>query len=455
MEKIICDVLVIGGGPSGGVAASIAKMSYPEKDIYVIRDQAEQMVPCAIPYIFGPTLGSSEKNIASCAQAEKLGITPLLGIVERVDIKEKKVYSEKHIISYDKLIFATGSVPFVHHGLRDGLKMEGVFTIPKNKSKIDQLKNYSESRTKIAVVGTGFIGIEVAMEFAEAGKEVTLIGGSRHILKNAFDTELAIEAEKNILAAGITLCTGDYVDSIVGDNAKATGVKLCSGTVIDAEVIVLATGYEANTKLAKEAGLKLNKYNAIEVNEYMRTENESIFAVGDCAARYDFILREPSKVMLASTSAAEGRVAGVSLYQIKYLKGFNGTIAIFSTVIGNKAFSSAGLTEEQAKKANIVTGSFEGMNRHPGTIPGATKQMVKLIAMRNSGRIIGGQIIGGVEAGEMINIIGMMIESKLTIYSLLSLQVSTQPMLTAAPTSYPIVMAAIMIANKLSHQTDI
>jgi pyruvate/2-oxoglutarate dehydrogenase complex dihydrolipoamide dehydrogenase (E3) component len=89
------------------------------------------------------------------------------------------------------------------------------------------------------------------------------------------------------------------------------------------------------------------------------------------------------------------------------------------------------------------------MNRHPATIPGAQKQYVKLIAVRNGGQIIGGQIIGGNETGEMINIIGMMIESNITIYKVMSMQVATQPMLTAAPTNYPIIMAATMIAQKI------
>jgi pyruvate/2-oxoglutarate dehydrogenase complex dihydrolipoamide dehydrogenase (E3) component len=158
--------------------------------------------------------------------------------------------------------------------------------------------------------------------------------------------------------------------------------------------------------------------------------------------------------MLASTSAAEGRVAGSALFSLKYLKGFTGTIAIFSTMIGDTAFSSAGITEDEARRGggDIVVATFSGMNRHPATIPGAQKQVVKLIAVRNGGRIIGGQIIGGNETGEMINIIGLMIEAQLTIYRAMSMQVATQPKLTAAPTNYPIVMAATMIAQKIEHQ---
>jgi pyruvate/2-oxoglutarate dehydrogenase complex dihydrolipoamide dehydrogenase (E3) component len=157
--------------------------------------------------------------------------------------------------------------------------------------------------------------------------------------------------------------------------------------------------------------------------------------------------------MLASTSSAEGRVAGSSLYGLKYIKGFSGTIAIFSTLVGDIAFSSAGVTEDEANEAgmDVVVGTFSGMNRHPATIPGAQKQFVKLVATRHGGQIIGGQIIGGNETGEMINIIGLMIESGESLYRVMSMQVATQPMLTAAPTNYPIVMAAIMAIKEIEN----
>jgi len=453
MEKVNCDVLVIGGGPAGGVSAVTAKMNYTEKEILVIREFEKQLVPCAIPYIFGETLGSSEKDIGSCGAAKEMGISTLLGQVKDIDFTGKIAFTNNEAIHFDKLIFATGSKPFVHDSLRHSLALEGVFTVAKNKELIDKAKEYIDTKTDIVVVGTGFIGVEMAMELASVGKNVTMISGSTHILKGAFDAEIAVQAENILLSAGVTFIGNDRVYEIIdknGDNI-VNAVKLKSGKIVDTDVVVLATGYKPNTELAQKVGLSLGAYGGIWVDEYMRTANHDIFAVGDCSSRRAFITKTASKVMLASTSSAEGRVAGSSLYGIKYIKGFSGTISIFSTMVGNIAFSSAGVTEDEAIESgmDIVVGTFSGMNRHPATIPGAQKQFVKLIATRNGGQIIGGQIVGGNETGEMINIVGLMIEMGLSVYKVMSMQVATQPMLTAAPTNYPIVMAAIMASKKI------
>jgi pyruvate/2-oxoglutarate dehydrogenase complex dihydrolipoamide dehydrogenase (E3) component len=453
MKKVFCDVLVIGGGPAGGVSAVTAKMNYPDKEILVVREFEIQLVPCAIPYIFGETLGCSEKDVASCGMAETMGISTLLGRIERVDIDNKIAFMQGYELCFDKLIFATGSEPFVHSSLKHSLELEGVFTVPKNKTRIDALKAYSDNNEKIVIVGSGFIGIEIAVEFAGNGKDVTVVGGSKHILKNAFDSEIALRAEALMLEHGVKYVGEDRVLEILGEEEGncVSSVELQSGKIIEADVVILATGYEPNTTLAEESGLALGHYGGIWVDEYMRTKNHDIFAVGDCSYRRDFITKEASKVMLASTSSAEGRVAGSSLFGIKYLKGFSGTLAIFSTMLGKTAFSSAGVTEAQAKEAGIdvVIGAFEGLNRHPATIPNAQKQFVKLIVMRHGGQIIGGQVVGGEETGEMINLIGLIIESHFDVYKVMSMQVATQPMLTAAPTSYPVIMAAVMATKMI------
>lgn len=442
MNNIKTDILVIGAGPAGLVAVATASENYPDKRITLIKEFEKGQVPCGIPYVFGKILGDVEKNAMPCG-GDVENISKIVDKVLHVDIQAKVATAVNHTIAFDKLIFATGSIPFVHKNFVDSVALPNVFVIEKSYDEVKRLQEYLADKKKIIVVGTGFIGVEIACELSTVGKDVTIIGGG-HILAGSFDADMAKNAQEIMKNLGVKLELGQHANRIVQEKNMAKSIELCDGTLIEADVIILATGYQPNSSLAAEAGLKLARYGGIWVDEYMRTKNKDILAIGDCSGRRDFITRDPSKVMLASTSAAEARVAGTNLYSIKNLKGFNGTIAIFSTMIGNRAFASAGVTESRAKEENIdySVGFFEGMNRHPGTIPDASKQSVKLITMKNSGQIIGGQVIGDKEAGEIINIIGLAIEAGLTVHNIISLQVATQPLLTAAPTTYPIVKAA-------------
>jgi len=109
------------------------------------------------------------------------------------------------------------------------------------------------------------------------------------------------------------------------------------------------------------------------------------------------------------------------------------------------------LTESQAKAENfdIVTGTFEGIDRHPGTLSDSHKQVVKLIVARESGVVLGGEVIGGLSAGELINVIGLTIQNRMTINALLTIQIGTQPLLTSSPAAYPIIKAAEIVAKKI------
>ena len=154
--------------------------------------------------------------------------------------------------------------------------------------------------------------------------------------------------------------------------------------------------------------------------------------------------------MLASTATAEARIAVTNLYSINLVKSFSGTIAIFSTVIGDTCFGSAGITEEDAKKEKIsILSSFVTVpDKHPARLPGSHKQALKLTASRSTGQVIGAQVVGGIDIGEMINMLGTIIENRMTVFDLLGLQVATHPLLTSAPTTYPIVVAAQNIASR-------
>jgi len=443
------DILIIGGSAAGLVSAMTAKSAHPKKNVTLIRREEKVMIPCGIPYIFG-TLGSSDKNILPDAGLEKLGVNIFIDEVLTVNKDEKICKTKKEeTLSYDKLIFATGSEPMIMKFI-PGHDKENVFTIPKNKVYLDVLQQKLDKLSKIIVIGAGFIGVEISDELNKKGKEITLIELLPNIMATAFDPEFSGLAEKALAERGVKVLTGIAVKEITGDKS-VNGVILNDGSKIEAEAVIMSCGYKPNTSLAKETGLVLNEYGFIQVDRYMRTNIEDIYAIGDCAEKREFSTGKLSKIMLASTACAEARVAALNLYELSTVNTFRGTIGIYSTNIGNTSYGVAGLTEAMARedKFDIITGSFTGVDRHPGCLEDASPQMVKLIIQKKSGAVLGGEVYGGKSVGELINVIGFAIQADMTINDLLVAQIGTQPMLTASPAAYPLIKAAEICAKKM------
>ncbi|MFW6104032.1 MAG: FAD-dependent oxidoreductase [Bacteroidota bacterium] len=446
------DVLIIGSSAAGLATAVSGKNSYPDKDFLVIRREEKIMVPCGIPYIFG-SLESSEHNMMPAeSKYDALGIYHQVGEVEKINREDRVCrLTDGTEIAYKKLVLATGSTPKVPEWL-DGKELDNVFAIPKNKDVLDDIKSQLEDIQKVIVVGGGFIGVEFSDELNKAGKDVTLVEVLPTILNVAFDEEFAERAGKILTERGVNVITGAGIKKIVNNgNGKVKAVELDNGEQFEADAVILSMGYEPNTKLAEETGLDINKAGFISVDEYMRTNDPNIMVVGDCAENRHFITKKQSGVMLASTACAEGRIAGMNLFKLSAIKTFTGTIAIYSTAIGDYAFGTAGITEADAKKEgfDVVTGLFEGMDKHPGKLPGAKKQTVKLIVAKESGIIIGGETMGGISIGELTNLIGFIIQSRTSIYTLLITQFGTHPLLTGSPAAYPLMKAAEAVANKI------
>jgi len=444
------DVLIIGGSAAGMVAALTGKSVWPEKSFTLIKKRKEMMVPCGIPYIFG-TLDSSEENIMPVDQMmEKNGVTSVVDTVSKID-KENKIVetAQGDVYQYDKLVIATGSNPVRPQWMK-GSDLPNVFVIPKDKIYLDEMVSRLKDCKRVVVIGAGFIGVEFSDEFIKKGHEVTLVEKLPHILSLAFDEELSTPIQDLLVSRGVKVITGNGISEIKG-TMKVSSVLLESGEEIPADAVILTMGYKPNTELSKTAGIMVDEDGFIVVDEYMRTPTPDVFAAGDCAQKRDFITRRRVQTMLASTACAEGRIAGMNLFNVHVVKTFSGTIAIYSTAIGNIGFGTAGITEARAEQENIavLSGLFEGIDRHPGKLPDASKQMVKLIAAKYSGVIIGGEVIGGLSAGELTNVIGLAIQNRMTVNSLMASQIGTHPCLTASPAAYPLIKAAEIIAAKI------
>lgn len=444
------DVLIIGSSAAGLVAATTGKRVYAEKQFTVVTVTPKTLIPCGIPYIFG-SVGSSDNDILPAEKMfEANGIEILYDEVISINRKDCFVTLKSgEQITYEKLVMATGSMPKKPKWLK-GHDLDNVFTVPKDKVYLDDMQKKLEGLRKIVTIGAGFIGVEISDELNKAGKEVVLVEKLDHALGLAFDEDISIVAEDLLKQRGVKLLTGISVKEITGEG-KAESVLLDNGERIKADAVILSLGYYPNSGLADKAGLKISEAGFIKVDEYMRTDDPNIFAIGDCAEKRDFVTRKPSNIMLASTACAEARIAGMNLYKLSAIKTFSGTISIFSTAIGGTGIGVAGLTETVAlgEGFDIVTGKFEGIDRHPGTLEDTHKQFVKLIVGKESGVILGGEVSGGLSVGELTNTIGLIIENRMSINALLTAQIGTHPLLTASPAGYPLLKAAEDASSKI------
>ncbi len=245
------------------------------------------------------------------------------------------------------------------------------------------------------------------------------------------------------MAKGVHVYKNTSVEEFTS-NGKGKIAHLSGGKEIPIDYAILGIGSRPNTQHAEDAGLSLFDGSGIWVDEYMRTTEPNVFAVGDCAVKRDFFTRKKTPVMLASTATAAARIAGANLYKLKVVRENKGTIAIYSSYVEGLVLGSAGLIEHsaRAKGFEIKVATAECVDKHPGVLPEAHKCQVKLIFSGNSEIIMGGQVAGGPAAGEMINIIGGAIQQRTSRSEFETMQMATHPYLTVAPTQYPLVIAA-------------
>lgn len=441
------DVVIIGGSAAGPVAGVTVRRHYKDASVLLVRQENKVMVPCGIPYIFG-TVGSPDKNVFPDAFLSNNGIELMVDEVTSVDRASKTLTTKGgEVVGYEKLILAIGSVP-VRPPI-PGMDLENVFPVWKDSDFLGRAQQVMGKAKDIVIIGGGFIGAEMADECKKIGDvNVTIVEILPHCLLLALDEEFCCAAESKLEERGVKIITGNGVKTIIGDG-KVNAVELQSGDKVKADVVIIGIGAVPNTQLAKDMDLKIGEARGIWVDEYMRTSDENIFAVGDCADKFSFFTKKPSGLRLASIATVEARIAGANIFELR--RKNKGVIGVFATAFGDFAVAAAGLTEKAARDAgfNIVIGEAIAVDKHPGSIPGAKEVKIKLIVDRETGKLIGGELSGGITTGEMANIIAVLIQSEMTADEVATFQMGTQPCLTASPIVYQIVNAAEQALTKL------
>jgi len=451
--KSTTDILIIGGGPAGAVAAVTARKNYPSKQITLVRKEEKGIIPCGIPYIFH-RLNSVDENLMPDQPLLDNKIDLIIGEATKIESEKKIVIlKNKDSYNYDKLILALGSdshlIPI------PGAEKQGVWQIKKDYQYLKKLREAMLKAKNIVVIGGGFIGIELAEELSSIeGLDISIIESLECCLLTNFDKEFALAAEEKLKKKGIKTYTGVKVEKIGGD-AQVEYLQLANGEKIAADAVILSIGARPNINLAKEAGIKTEEKGGIWVDEYLRTNIPDILAIGDCAQTRDFITSKNIPVMLASVAASEARIAANNLYQLKLIRENKGTLGVFSTCVDGLVLGVAGLIERKAKeeKFEYIIGEAQAPNHHPDKLPGTEQIKVKLIFAKSSeGLLLGAEVMGPESVGEMLNIMAMAIQQQATLYDFNTWQIATHPLLTPAPTIYPFIAAAQNAMFKLKNR---
>jgi len=436
------DVFCIGASAAAGAAAVASRRWYPEKKVTCVRNVSYTVVPCGIPYIYGYLGGSVEKNKIPDELLTGKGIELLTDNVIDVDIRGKVVKLEGgDEYSYEKLVFGTGSHPFVPP--IGGLDLKNVFTVKKDPKYLEEIGKALEGANDVVVIGGGFIGVEMAEQIKMKGiPNVTIVELLPHCLLLACEEEMAIRAEEELRKLGVNIILNASAKNIVG-NGKAEAVELSTGQKVKADVVIIGIGAAAEVDLAEKVGLKVDRKMGIIVDRYMRTSEKDVFACGDCATKPSFITGNIVPIRLASVACSEGIIAGSNLYKLN--RQTLGAVGAFATKIGNLCIGAAGLSTKMCKDNGIdyYTGEIQAPDRHPAGLPGCTMNMkVKLIFRKSDNKIIGGHVAGGMGAADMANIISVAIQSGLTSDELAVRQIATHPLLTGSPLVTHVMWAA-------------
>ena len=296
-------------------------------------------------------MGSADKNLIPDAALSKNGIDLIVDEVTSIDKEAKTVATAGgETIGYEKLFLATGSQPLVPP--LPGVDLEGVFSIKKDVPYLNGLMEALDEAKDVVVIGGGFIGLEMADECKKRGLNVTVVEMLPHCLFLVFDEHACMRMEEVLAERGIKVITNNKAQAILGDG-KAERVLLDSGEEVKADVVIFGIGVRPNTKLAQDAGLRIGERRSVWVDRYMRTSDDSIFAVGDCAEKIDFITNRPSALRLASIATTEARIAGANFGELR--RENVGAIGVFSTKVGSLSVGMAGMRAKTAGESETQT----------------------------------------------------------------------------------------------------
>lgn len=451
-------VLVIGGVAGGASAAArLRRLDESAEIIMFERGDYISFANCGLPYYIGGTIKEREKllvqtpagmsarfNIDVRVNNEVIRIDRVNKIVEVKDIRKGETYTE----SYDYIVLSPGAEP-VRPPI-PGIDGQNIYSL-RSLDDTDRIyRHLKEFRVRsVAIVGGGFIGLEMAENIHALGAEVIIVEASNQVMA-PLDPEMAEIVHGHLRSKGVKLLLNLGVTSFADENGRKK-LTLQNNSAIEADAVILAIGVRPESKLAKEAGLELGERGTVRVNEYLQTSDPNIYSVGDVIEVEDFVNGNKTYIPLAGPANRQGRIAADNIAGRKQAyKGTQGTsiAKVFDLVV-----ATTGNNEKTLNRQGIpYEKSYTNSASHAGYYPGATPMNVKLIFSRE-GKILGVQIVGIKGVDKRTDVLATAVRAGLTVYDLEELELSYAPPFSSAKD--PVNMAGFVAANILKGDVDI
>ncbi len=457
------NVVVIGGVAAGTkAAAKLMRQDRSAKVTVYTKSKDISYAGCGLPYYVGDIIETREELIVNTPEK----YASLTGVAVRTEMEAVSIdagaktvsFANGETVPYDKLVIATGAVPFVPDVA--GTDLPGVFTMRTPDDAIG-LRAYIEANhcRSAVVVGGGFIGLEIAENLLSKGLSVTVVDMADQVMPNLFDAEMAAYIRRQLQNKGIRIVTGAGLLEVLGSEkasgmntvgintigTRATGIRTSVGN-FDGELVVLAIGVRPATAFLSDSGLEMNR-GTLLVDDHQRTNLNDVYAVGDCAQVYNRITGKGQWSAMGSTANITGRCLARNL---------TGEDAVYGGCLGTGVVKLAedlnagrtGLTEAQAKDAgfDVVTVTCVTDDK-AHYYAGSSAFVTKLIADKNTHKLLGIQVLGAGAVDKMVDIAVTGIAMNAAVEDFDTLDFAYAPPFSTA--IHPFVQACYILENKM------
>ncbi len=452
-------VLIVGGVAGGASTAARLRRLDEEAEIIMFERGADiSYANCGLPYYVGgmieqrkqllvqtPRAMHSRFNIDVRTMSEVRNIRPADKQVEVTNLMDDSTYTEP----YNYLVLCPGAHPALPP--IPGIDKENVFVV-RNVPDSDAIKQYIQLQNPAAaaIVGAGYIGLEMAEMLHECGIQVSLIEAADQIL-GPLDYDMAAVMQEYVEKQGIRLVLSDKVVAMEG-NERVQKIQLESGLSLPVDLVIMGTGVKPETWLAEKAGLKIGETGGIWVDDYLRTSDPYIFAAGDAIEVKEFVTGKESLIPLAGPANRQGWVVANNIAgNPKKYSGAQGTSIV---KFGEMTAAATGQNEKQLQKKGV---QYQVCHAHPFShatyYPGSTQMCIKLLFTPDDGKVLGAQAVGYDNVDKAVDVLATAIRVGLNVYDLQELELAYAPPFSSAKS--PVNMVAYVAGNILDERVEV